>query len=222
MMINHLRKVALTALSLMLMGGLAFAQQTISGTVKDAKGEPVIGAGVVVEGTQNGAMTDIDGHWTLSVPANSTIVASCIGYTDVKVAVSAGRSVYDITLEESSLYLEDVVVIGYQTVKRRDLTGSVSSVNSKQLSTAPVANVAQALQGKLAGVNVVSQDGRPDATINIRVRGGGSISQSNDPLILIDGVQGTLSDIPSDQVESIDILKDAPLLPSTVRAAPTV
>ena len=209
MMINHLRKVALTALSLMLMGGLAFAQQTISGTVKDAKGEPVIGAGVVVEGTQNGAMTDIDGHWTLSVPANSTIVASCIGYTDVKVAVSAGRSVYDITLEESSLYLDDVVVIGYQTVKRRDLTGSVSSVNSKQLSTAPVANVAQALQGKLAGVNVVSQDGRPDATINIRVRGGGSISQSNDPLILIDGVQGTLSDIPSDQVESIDILKDA-------------
>lgn len=188
---------------------MAFAQQQVSGTVRDAKGEPVIGAGIVVEGTQNGVVTDIDGHWTLSVPTNSTLVASCIGYTDVKVKVSAGQSVYDITLEESSLYLDDVVVIGYQTVKRRDLTGSVSSVNSKQLSSTPVANVAQALQGKLAGVNVVSQDGRPDATINIRVRGGGSISQSNDPLILIDGVQGTLSDIPSDQVESIDILKDA-------------
>lgn len=208
MMINHLREVAL-ALSLILMGGVAFAQQQVSGTVRDAKGEPVIGAGIVVEGTQNGVVTDIDGHWTLSVPTNSTLVASCIGYTDVKVKVSAGQSVYDITLEESSLYLDDVVVIGYQTVKRRDLTGSVSSVNSKQLSSTPVANVAQALQGKLAGVNVVSQDGRPDATINIRVRGGGSISQSNDPLILIDGVQGTLSDIPSDQVESIDILKDA-------------
>ena len=208
MMINHLREVAL-ALSLILMGGVAFAQQQVSGTVRDAKGEPVIGAGIVVEGTQNGVVTDIDGRWTLSVPSNSTLVASCIGYTDVKVKVSAGQSVYDITLEESSLYLDDVVVIGYQTVKRRDLTGSVSSVNSKQLSSTPVANVAQALQGKLAGVNVVSQDGRPDATINIRVRGGGSISQSNDPLILIDGVQGTLSDIPSDQVESIDILKDA-------------
>ncbi len=209
MMINHLRKVALACVSLMMMGVSAFAQQQVSGTVRDAKGEPVIGAGIVVEGTQNGVVTDIDGHWTLSVPTNSTLVASCIGYTDVKVKVSAGQSVYDITLEESSLYLDDVVVIGYQTVKRRDLTGSVSSVNSKQLSSTPVANVAQALQGKLAGVNVVSQDGRPDATINIRVRGGGSISQSNDPLILIDGVQGTLSDIPSDQVESIDILKDA-------------
>ncbi len=209
MMITHLKKAVLTALLLILAGGAAFAQQSISGTVKDAKGEPVIGAGIVVEGTQNGAMTDIDGNWTLSVPANSTIVASCIGYTDVKVKVSAGQNVYNIILEESSLYLDDVVVIGYQTVKRRDLTGSVSSVNSKQLSSTPVANVAQALQGKLAGVNVVSQDGRPDATINIRVRGGGSISQSNDPLILIDGVQGTLSDIPSDQVESIDILKDA-------------
>lgn len=209
MMINHLRKVALACVSLMMMGVSAFAQQQVSGTVRDAKGEPVIGAGIVVEGTQNGVVTDIDGRWTLSVPSNSTLVASCIGYTDVKVKVSAGQSVYDITLEESSLYLDDVVVIGYQTVKRRDLTGSVSSVNSKQLSSTPVANVAQALQGKLAGVNVVSQDGRPDATINIRVRGGGSISQSNDPLILIDGVQGTLSDIPSDQVESIDILKDA-------------
>ncbi len=210
MMIAHLKKAVLTALSLILMGGgVAFAQQSISGTVKDVKGEPVIGAGIIVEGTQNGVMTDIDGNWTLSVPANSTIVASCIGYNDVKVKVSAAQNIYNITLEESSLYLDDVVVIGYQTVKRRDLTGSVSSVNSKQLSSSPVANVAQALQGKLAGVNVVSQDGRPDATINIRVRGGGSISQSNDPLILIDGVQGTLSDIPSDQVESIDILKDA-------------
>ena len=209
MMINHLRKVALACVSLMMMGVSAFAQQQVSGTVRDAKGEPVIGAGIVVEGTQNGVVTDIDGRWTLSVPSNSTLVASCIGYTDVKVKVSAGQSVYDITLEESSLYLDDVVVIGYQTVKRRDLTGSVSSVNSKKLSSTPVANVARALRGKLAGVSVVSQDGRPDATINIRVRGGGSISQSNDPLILIDGVQGTLSDIPSDQVESIDILKDA-------------
>ena len=154
MMINHLRKVALACVSLMMMGVSAFAQQQVSGTVRDAKGEPVIGAGIVVEGTQNGVVTDIDGRWTLSVPSNSTLVASCIGYTDVKVKVSAGQSVYDITLEESSLYLDDVVVIGYQTVKRRDLTGSVSSVNSKQLSSTRGAKVAQSFQGELAGVSV--------------------------------------------------------------------
>jgi TonB-dependent starch-binding outer membrane protein SusC len=209
MMKTHLRSALLSILCAVLTGGVAFAQQNVSGTVRDTKGEPVIGAGIVVEGTTNGVISDIDGNWSLSVPANSTIVASCIGYTDVKVKVTAGQSVYNITLEESSLYLDDVVVIGYQTVKRRDLTGSVSSVSAKQLASTPVSNVAQALQGKLAGVNVVSQDGRPDASINIRVRGGGSISQSNDPLILIDGVSGTLSDIPSDQVESIDVLKDA-------------
>lgn len=103
-----------------------------------------------------------------------------------------------------------MVVIGYQTVKRRDLTGSVASVNGKQIAAVPVANVAQALQGKLPGVNVTSQDGRPDASVSIRVRGGGSVSQSNDPLILVDGVVvSSLNDIPSEQIESIDVLKDA-------------
>ncbi len=101
------------------------------------------------------------------------------------------------------------MVIGYQTVKRKDLTGSVASVTGKDVSAMPVSNVAQALQGKLPGVNVTTQDGRPDATVSIRVRGGGSISQSNEPLVLIDGIPGTISDVPSDQVASIDVLKDA-------------
>ena len=206
---HHLsRKMALAAI-IMLCGGWIHAQQTISGIVTDVNGTPVIGAGVVVEGTQNGTVTGVDGDYTLSVPENATIVVSCIGYADRTAVVTAGNTTYNFVLEEDSLYLDDVVVIGYQTVRRRDLTGSVASINSKQLSTTPVANVAQALQGKLPGVNIISQDGRPDASINIRVRGGGSISQSNEPLILIDGVQGTLSDIPSDQVESIDVLKDA-------------
>lgn len=191
MMKSHLRRTLLAVSCLILSGLAAFAQQKVSGTVRDSKGVPVIGAGVVVEGTQTGTMTDMDGAYSLSVPANAKLVASCVGYTDASATVVSGRSVYDFVLEESSTFLDDVVVIGYQTVKRRDLTGSVSSVNSKQLSVAPVSNVAQALQGKLAGVNIVSQDGRPDATINIRVRGGGSISQSNEPLILIDGVSGT-------------------------------
>lgn len=205
---NSLLKAALAAV-VILIGGTAFAQQTISGTVKDVNGEPIVGASVLVEGTLNGTITALDGEWSLTVPTGSTIVASSIGYADVEMNVAQNQNVYNFVLKEDALFLDETVVIGYQTVKRRDLTGSVASVNAKQLASAPVANVAQALQGKLAGVNVVSQDGRPDATINIRVRGGGSISQSNDPLILIDGVAGTLSDIPSDQVESIDILKDA-------------
>jgi TonB-dependent starch-binding outer membrane protein SusC len=210
MMNSHLRKALLLVLSLVVAGGVAFAQQKVSGTVKDAKGVPVIGAGIVVEGTQTGTMTDLDGNWTLSVPAGSTLVASCVGYTDASTKVVAGQNVYNFILEESALYLDDVVVIGYQTVKRRDLTGSVSSVTGKDITKVPVATVAQALQGKLAGVNVMSQDGRPGGTSTIRVRGGGSISQSNDPLYIVDGVQvSSIDDIPADNIESIDVLKDA-------------
>ena len=207
MMKNHLRMV-MAGLLILVTGAVAFAQNKVSGTVKDANGEPVVGASVVVRGTTIGAVTDLDGNYTINVPANSTLVASCIGYSDATVNYS-NQGTINFVLQEDALFLDETVVIGYQTVKRRDLTGSVASVNSKTLSSAPVSNVAQALQGKLPGVNIVSQDGRPDATVNIRVRGGGSISQSNDPLILIDGVAGTLSDIPSDQIESIDVLKDA-------------
>ena len=124
------------------------------------------------------------------------------------VSIVAGQPVH-VTLAEDAEILDEVVVIGYQTVKRKDLTGSVASVSGEQIAAMPVANAAQALQGKLAGVNVTTQDGRPDAAVSIRVRGGGSISQSNDPLVLIDGVSGSLSAIPGDQIESIDVLKDA-------------
>lgn len=210
MMKFHLRKVVLAAVALVFAGVSAFAQQNVSGTVKDAKGVPVIGAYVVVSGTTTGSMTDAEGNWTLSVPANSTLVASCVGYTDATAQVTSGKSVYNFVLEESSVFLDDVVVIGYQTVKRRDLTGSVSSVTGKDIAKVPVATVAQALQGKLAGVNVMAQDGRPGGSSSIRVRGGGSISQSNDPMYIVDGVQvSSIDDIPADNIESIDVLKDA-------------
>lgn len=207
MMKNHLRMV-IAGLLVLVTGAVAFAQNKVSGTVKDANGEPIVAASVVVRGTTIGVVTDLDGNYSISVPANSTLVASCIGYSDAVVNYT-NQGTINFVLQEDALFLDETVVIGYQTVKRRDLTGSVASVNAKQLTSAPVANVAQAIQGKLPGVNIVSQDGRPGATMNIRVRGGGSISQSNDPLILIDGIAGTLSDIPSDQVESIDVLKDA-------------
>jgi len=207
----NLRAVA-TALVLFLAGGafVASAQQKISGTVKDVNGQPVIGASVMVEGTTVGAVVDMDGLYTLSVPDNSTIVASCIGYADVKVKVTAGREVYDFVLEEDTTFLDDAVVIGYQVVKRRDLTASVASVTGRDIAKVPVATVAQALQGQLPGVNVMSQDGRPGGSSSIRVRGGGSITQSNDPLYIVDGVQvSSIDDIPADSIESIDVLKDA-------------
>lgn len=188
----------------------AFAQQKISGTVADTKGQPVIGAGVVAKGTTVGTLTDIDGSYSLSVPEKSVISVSCIGYTDAEATLSSDQKVLNFTLSESSLNLDDVVVIGYQTVKRRDLTGSVASITGKELAAVPVANATQALQGKLPGVQITSQDGRPGASMSVRVRGGGSITQGNDPLYVVDGITvGNINDIPADNIESIDVLKDA-------------
>lgn len=200
---------ALVTLSMSMLCLIAFAQgRQITGTVVDGTGETVIGANVLEVGTTNGVITDIDGNFSIQVQPNAKIQISFIGYITQTVTVGNQKNIKVILVDDSQA-LDEVVVIGYQTVKRRDLTGSVASVNGKNIAATPVSNVAQALQGKLPGVNVTSQDGRPDAEISIRVRGGGSISQSNDPLVLIDGVAGTLSDIPADQVESIDVLKDA-------------
>ena len=202
------RRIFLAILSCMLWL-TGFAQNAITGIVKDVTGEPLIGVSVMIKGSNSGTVTDMDGRFNLqSVPSSAQLQFSYIGYLTQTVKVGNSTN-FNITLSEDNASLDEVVVIGYQTVKRRDLTGSVASVNNKQLTAAPVADVAQALQGKLAGVNIVAQDGRPDASVSIRVRGGGSISQSNEPLILIDGVAGSLSDVPSDQVESIDVLKDA-------------
>ena len=187
----------------------AFAQKTITGTVKDAAGEPLIGATVSLGGN-NGVVTDIDGNFTLSGVSNgATLTVSYIGYETTTVKVG-NQQHYDIVLESNDKSLDEVVVIGYGTVKRRDLTGAVASVTGERLAKNPVANVAQALQGQLPGVNVISQDGRPGATMSIRVRGGGSITQSNEPLYVVDGViTGRIDDIPADEIESIDVLKDA-------------
>ncbi len=199
------RRRLLLALLLCALGLTGFAQNAIKGTVKDKTGEPLIGVSVTY-GNGQGTVTDIDGNFSVNAPAGSNIKFSYVGYTTQTLKASDSMVV---TMQEDNNTLDDVVVIGYQTVKRRDLTGSVASVNNKQLTATPVSDVTQALQGKLAGVNIVAQDGRPDASVSIRVRGGGSISQSNEPLILIDGAAGTLSDIPADQIESIDVLKDA-------------
>jgi len=186
----------------------AFAQKSVKGTVKDAAGEPLIGVSITY-GQGQGTVTDFDGNFSVSVPDNTTLKISYVGYKPQSVNV-AGKSLLNITLEEDNTTLEDVVVIGYGTMKRKDLTGAVASVSGDRLAANPVANVAEALQGQLPGVNVISQDGRPGATMSVRVRGGGSITQSNEPLYVVDGVQvSSIDDIPADNIESIDVLKDA-------------
>lgn len=181
----------------------------VTGTVRDVQGEPIIGATVRVKGTQTITVSDMNGNFTLDAAPGQVLEVSYIGYESQDVMVEESGSL-SVTVEENAQALNDVVVIGYQTIRRKDLTGSVASVTGEAIAAVPVSNIAQAMQGKLPGVNVTSQDGRPDASVSIRVRGGGSISQSNDPLILVDGITvSSLDDIPSDQVESIDVLKDA-------------
>ena len=206
-----LGRLASLLMAFALSSAFIFAQtKTVTGTVVDELGEPVIGANVIVVGTTNGATTDIDGNFSISnVAENATLKVTYIGYREQNIPV-AGKNKFSIAIEEDRDELDEVVVIGYGTVKKRDLTGSVSSVNAKELVANPVSDVSQALQGKLAGVSVVSQDGRPGGSTSIRVRGGGSISQSNEPLFIVDGFPaGTITDIPADQIVSIDVLKDA-------------
>ena len=200
-------------LSLALCLGTVFAasaQTTIQGVVTDENGEPLIGAGVVVEGTTTGTITGIDGDYVLTVPENAVnLVFSFIGLAEQTVPIN-GRTVIDVVLKADQTFLDEVVVVGYATVKRRDLLGSVASVGSDKLTEQPVTTVSQALSGKMAGVSVVTTEGDPDADIKIRVRGGGSITQDSSPLYIVDGFPvESINDIPSSEIQSIDVLKDA-------------
>lgn len=189
-----------------------FAQnKTITGTVRDAV-DVVIGASVMVKGnTGVGTITDMDGKFTLSLPASAKeLVVSFIGY-DNQTVVIGNKTHFDITLKESSVMLEEVVAIGYAKVKRKELTGSSVSVGSKELAMAPVTTAAQALAGKVAGVNIVQQSGAPGAEVNITVRGGTSITQGTQPLYIVDGFQmeNGLQNVDINDIESIDVMKDA-------------
>ena len=184
-------------------------QRTVSGVVTDSSGEVVIGASVMVKGGSQGTITDINGKYTLSVPSSArTLQVTYVGMKAKEVQITG--SVINVTLEEDTKVLEDVVVIGYGTVRKADLTGAVSSVGEKALKDIPVTSTAQALTGRLAGVTVTSTEGSPDAEIMIRVRGGGSITQDNSPLYVVDGfIVNSISDIAPTDIASIDVLKDA-------------
>ena len=183
---------------------------TVKGTVKDNTGETVIGASVVQKGnTSNGTITDIDGNYSLSVPANATLIFSYVGMMSQEIEVK-GQNVINVTMTDDTQTLEEVVVIGYGTVQKKDLTGSVASVSAEQLQAVPVSSATEALTGKLAGVNITTTEGSPDADIKIRVRGGGSLSQDNSPLYIVDGFPvSSISDIAPSEIQSIDVLKDA-------------
>ncbi|WP_418981641.1 SusC/RagA family TonB-linked outer membrane protein [Alistipes sp.] len=187
------------------------AAQKIGGVVKDAAGNPVIGASVIVDGTTLGASSGVDGSWSLNVPdaSKKTLVISYIGMETQQVPIG-NKTMIDVTLADAATALDDVVVVGYATMKRRDVVGSISSVGAEALTQMPVASVAEAMTGRMAGVAITASEGDPDAEIKIRVRGGGSISQDSSPLLIVDGFPvESISDIPASDIQSIDVLKDA-------------
>ncbi|TGE08395.1 SusC/RagA family TonB-linked outer membrane protein [Hymenobacter fodinae] len=186
-------------------------QQRVQGIVKSEKGEPLPGVTVVVQGTTAGASTDADGRFSLAVPANATLRFSYIGFLPYEVAVGTKTDI-TVTLKEDTKTLDDVVVIGYQAVQRRDVTGSVSSVSAQQIKDIPVNSAAEALTGRLAGVQLTSSEGTPgNLDVRVRVRGGGSITQDNSPLYIVDGIQieNALAVIAPQDIASVDVLKDA-------------
>ena len=191
-----------------------FAQQPkqIKGTVIDEKGAPLAAVSVVVKGAKNGTQTDASGSFTLSVAGTGkiTLIVSFTGYKIREIAADPNTPV-SVRLEQAPSNLDDVVVVGYQTVKRRDLTSSVSSVGARDLRDVPINSAAEAITGRLAGVQVTTSEGSPNAQAVIRVRGGGSITQDNSPLYIVDGIQveNALSVLAPQDIESIDVLKDA-------------
>lgn len=195
----------------------AFAQSTITGQVKDATGEPVIGASVLINGTSNGTVTDLDGNFSISVQPGATLTISYIGFQKQQVAATNGMV---ITLQEDQAQqMNEVVVIGYGAVKKSDLTGSVTALKPDSKNKGLVVNAQDMLAGKVAGVSVTSDGGTPGGGANIRIRGGSSLNASNNPLIVIDGVamdqtgikgvSNPLSLVNPQDIESFNVLKDA-------------
>ncbi|RYE10924.1 MAG: TonB-dependent receptor, partial [Sphingobacteriales bacterium] len=197
---------------IMLLSLFSFAQsRVVRGTVTDQGGAALPGVSVTQKGTKAGTQTDQDGKFSLTLAGSSNeLVFSSIGFASVTVNI-AGKDNVAVQLSSNVANGEEVVVVGYSTVKRKDLTGSVSSVGAKDIKDIPLSSAAEALQGRLAGVQAIASEGAPGADIVIRVRGGGSITQDNNPLYIVDGVQveNALSIIPPQDIANIDVLKDA-------------
>ncbi len=178
---------------------------TVRGVVKDAKGEPIIGATVTEKGTQNATVTDIDGNYSIQVSSNrAVLVVSYIGYNTQEV-----RAGSDVILEEDNALLNEVVVIGYGTQRKGDITSAVASVKAEDFNAGKIGDAAELVKGKIAGLTVVNPSGSPTATSSIRLRGITTLVGSLTPLILIDGIEGDLTTVAAENIASIDVLKDA-------------
>ena len=213
-MLKHFLKVAASvfmAAALVLCPGNAFAQnRSVSGKVVDGTGAPVIGAAVMVAGqSDNGTVTDADGQFRLTVPANARLIVSCLGFADQQVEVG-NRSVITIALEEDVTYLDETVVIGYGVQKKSDLTGAVASVRQDDLKNRSTSDAASALLGKVAGVQIITNSGAPGSGSEINVRGVSSNSGNIGPLIIVDGLKvNSIQYLDPSLIESMEVLKDA-------------
>ena len=206
---NTIRCLFLAGL-LIVSGAETFAQNvTVKGKVTDSRGEPVIGATVMLSSNQTvGTQTDLSGNYSISVPSNASLIFSCVGYATQTVAL-AGRSVIDIVLAEDTEFLEETVVIGYGVQKKSDVTGAIASVKESDLENRTAIDVAQALQGKAAGVQIVNASGAPGAASSIQIRGYSSNSKTS-PLMIVDGLKvNDISYLDPESIASIEILKDA-------------
>ncbi len=210
MQINKLQILfALVVCLLLTVSATVAAQNTITGQVYSEEDGSLIGVTVMVAGSSSGTVTDFNGDYQIAAAATDTLVFSYTGYATQRILVGTKKAIDVLMTSEASL-LEEIVVVGYGSVKRSDLTGSVASLSGKKLAEVPITNAAQALTGRLAGVNVLTTDGSPDAEVVIRVRGGGSITQDNSPLYVVDGfIVNSIRDIPPSDIESISVLKDA-------------
>lgn len=204
------KRLLLVCCAMIAMFTLHAQQIEIKGKITDDTGETLPGASIAVEGTSTGTITDFDGNFSIKAPGKGTLVISYIGMNTRKEPIN-NRKVINVQLTPNSVQLEEVVAIGYGTLKRKDLTGSITSIQAADIAQMPVTNLGQALAGKLAGVQVNMADGAPDAQMSIRVRGGISITQSNEPLYIVDGFpsEDGLRGIDPSDIASIDVLKDA-------------
>ena len=203
-------KQVLTCLCLLLALAVSAQTTTLTGVVIDSTGEPLIGASVVEKGQPgNAAVTDFDGNFSIKLVTPTTIVVSYVGYNTQEIAIAKDQTHVDVTLEENTTELDEVVVIGYGTQNRSKMSSSVASISSKELTKAPVTNVASAMQGRAAGVDVLQQGGIAGADVNIVVRGAASLT-STEPLYIVDGVftNGGLSTLNPADIETMQVLND--------------
>lgn len=199
---------------LLFLGALQFSlaqEKTVTGTVKDVSGTPLLGVTVTVKGSTRGIATDFDGNYSIKVNTGETLRFMGIGLKTVERTVSASTSKIDVVMEEEAKELEEVVVVGYGSVKKSEFVGTAAQVNMSSVETKNVASVAQALAGEVAGVRVITTTGQPGSAPTIRIRGFGSVNGSRDPLYVVDGVpfSGSIASINPEDIESTTVLKDA-------------